>query len=59
MSTENIQSEISFNSATEEAETINIKNNKASFNVSALTKGIYILKIDIDGKTESHQIGVK
>jgi hypothetical protein len=38
---------------------INIKNNKASFNVSTLNKGIYVLQIYIDGKTESHQIGVK
>ena len=38
---------------------INIKNNKASLNVSAFIKGVYILKIYIDGKTESHQIGVK
>lgn len=36
-----------------------IKNNKASFSVNGLLKGIYILKIYIDGQVESHQIAVE
>ena len=38
---------------------VEIKNNQASFSVSGLRKGIYILKIYIDGQVESHQIAVE
>jgi hypothetical protein len=38
---------------------IEIKNNKASFYVNGLIKGIYILKIYLDGQVESHQIAVE
>lgn len=38
---------------------IKIKNKKASFNVNGLNKGVYVLKIYMDDKTESHQIGIK
>lgn len=38
---------------------IKIKNKKASFNVNGLNKGVYVLKIYMDDKIESHQIGVK
>lgn len=38
---------------------IQIKDNRASFFVSGLNKGVYVLKIYINGKLESHQIGVK
>lgn len=38
---------------------IQIKDNRASFFVSGLNKGVYVLKIYINGKIESHQIGVK
>ncbi len=33
-----------------------LKNNTASMDVSGLQKGIYILKITIEGKTEGHQV---
>ena len=36
-----------------------IKNNRASLSVSGLQKGIYILKINIDGKVEDHQVIVE
>ena len=39
--------------------TINMVNNKASFSVSGLTPGIYIVKIFINGIPESHQIAVQ
>ena len=38
---------------------IEIKNNKATFSVIGLNKGIYILKIYLDSKVESHQIIVE
>ena len=38
---------------------VKIINNKASFSVQGLNKGVYILKINIDGNIESHQIIVK
>jgi len=38
---------------------VQIKSDIASISVAGLPKGIYVLKIYIDGKTESHQIGVK
>nr|WP_294774091.1 T9SS type A sorting domain-containing protein [uncultured Flavobacterium sp.] len=37
---------------------IEIQNNRATFSVNGLVKGIYILKIYIDGQVESHQIAV-
>ena len=39
--------------------TVQIKSDIAYISVAGLPKGIYVLKIYIDGKTESHQIGVK
>jgi hypothetical protein len=38
---------------------IKIKNKKASFSVNGLNKGVYVLKIYIDDKIESHQIAVE
>lgn len=38
---------------------VEIKDNQATFSVHRLNKGIYVLKISIDGKEESHQIAVK
>ena len=38
---------------------VEIKNNIASINCNGLTKGIYILKISIDGNVESHQVFVQ
>lgn len=38
---------------------VEIKNNIVSINCSGLTKGIYILKISIDGNVESHQVFVQ
>ena len=38
---------------------VEIKNNIVSINCNGLTKGIYILKISIDGNVESHQVIVK
>lgn len=40
-------------------ESISVINNIASLNVSNYKKGIYVLKIDIDGQTESHQVIIK
>lgn len=37
---------------------IQINNNKATFSVAGLTKGIYVLKIYINDQVESHQIAV-
>lgn len=39
--------------------TIQISSNKATLDVRNLPKGVYILKIDINGQIESHQIAVK
>ncbi|EKT4527276.1 T9SS type A sorting domain-containing protein, partial [Flavobacterium psychrophilum] len=38
---------------------VEINNNKATFSVSGLNKGIYVLKIYINDKVESHQIAVE
>ena len=38
---------------------VEIKENKSSFSVRGLNKGIYVLKISIEGKEESHQIAVE
>ena len=38
---------------------VEIKNNIVSINCNGLTKGIYILKISIDGNIESHQVIVQ
>ena len=38
---------------------VEIIDNKANFSVVGLPKGIYILKINVDGKVESHQIAVE
>ena len=38
---------------------IEINNNKATFSVRGLNKGIYVLKIYINDKVESHQIAVE
>jgi hypothetical protein len=38
---------------------IEIKNNKATFSVSGLIRGVYILKIYINNQVESHQIAVE
>ncbi len=38
---------------------VNIKDNKAIFSVLGLPRGIYVLKIYINDKTESHQIAVE
>ncbi len=37
---------------------ISINNNQATFSVSGLNTGIYVLKIFINGVPESHQIAV-
>ncbi|GEL12080.1 Por secretion system C-terminal sorting domain-containing protein [Flavobacterium glycines] len=42
-----------------EKRAIVIKDNKAQIDSSGLNRGVYVLKIDIDGKVESHQIIVK
>ena len=36
-----------------------IKDNKATFSVNSLTKGVYVVKIKIDDQVESHQIAVE
>ncbi|EOG6908102.1 T9SS type A sorting domain-containing protein [Flavobacterium psychrophilum] len=36
-----------------------MSNNKATFSVRGLNKGIYVLKIHINDKVESHQIAVE
>ena len=38
---------------------VNIKNNQAKVNASNLRKGVYILRIHYDGKTEGHQVIVE
>jgi hypothetical protein len=38
---------------------VEIINNIASINVSGLQKGIYVLKINIDGQIESHQVAIQ
>ncbi|EKT4499887.1 T9SS type A sorting domain-containing protein, partial [Flavobacterium psychrophilum] len=38
---------------------VEISNNKATFSVRGLNKGIYVLKIHINDKVESHQIAVE
>ena len=38
---------------------VEIKNNKATFSVAGLIRGVYILKISINDKVESHQIVVE
>ena len=38
---------------------VEITNNKATFTVRGLNKGIYVLKIYINDKVESHQIAVE
>jgi pimeloyl-ACP methyl ester carboxylesterase len=38
---------------------VQVINNIASIDVSGLPKGIYVLKINIDGVIESHQVGVQ
>jgi hypothetical protein len=42
-----------------EKRSLSIKKNNAQIDVTGLEKGIYILKIDIDGKTENHRVIVK
>lgn len=39
--------------------TVEIVNNIASINVSYLPRGIYVLKINIDGVIESHQVAIE
>jgi hypothetical protein len=43
----------------QEKRSVAVVNNMASINVSHLKKGIYVLKINIDGVTESHQVIVE
>ena len=38
---------------------VEISNNKATFSVKGLNKGIYVLKIYINNQVESHQIAVE
>ncbi len=38
---------------------VSITNNIATFDVIGLPQGIYILKINIDGNIESHQVGIQ
>lgn len=38
---------------------VSVLNNTASINVAALPKGIYVLKIYIDGTVEYHQVAVQ
>lgn len=40
----------------QEKRSVSVVNNTASINVSGLKKGIHVLKINIDGATESHQV---
>jgi hypothetical protein len=42
-----------------EKRSVSVTNNTATVNVSTLPKGIYVLKINIDGVTESHQVVVE
>jgi hypothetical protein len=42
-----------------EKRSVSVVNNTAVINVSSLPKGIYVLKIDIDGVIESHQVIVE
>ena len=43
----------------QEKRSIAVVNNTATINVSHIKKGIYVLKINIDGVTESHQVIVE
>lgn len=43
----------------QEKRSVTVVNNTASINVSSLKSGIYVLKIIIDGVTESHQVVVE
>ena len=38
---------------------VTIKNNVATINATSLPRGIYLLKINIDGVVETHQVGVE
>jgi hypothetical protein len=38
---------------------VDINNNKASIDVSRLNQGVYLLKVNIDGQIETHQVMVK
>jgi pimeloyl-ACP methyl ester carboxylesterase len=42
-----------------EKRSVSVTNNTATVNVSTLPKGIYVLKINIDGVIESHQVVVE
>jgi hypothetical protein len=48
-----------YNMIGEQKSNVEIANNTASINVSNLPKGIYVLKIDIDGNIENHQVVVE
>ncbi|WP_395076615.1 T9SS type A sorting domain-containing protein [Flavobacterium sp.] len=48
-----------YNMMGEKKSHVEIANNIASINVSNLPKGIYVLKINIDGNIESHQVAVE
>ena len=48
-----------FNMMGEVKSNVSISNNIATINVAGLPKGIYILKINIDGSIESHQVAVE
>jgi hypothetical protein len=48
-----------YNMIGEQKSNVEIVNNTASINVSNLPKGIYVLKIDIDGNLENHQVVVE
>ena len=48
-----------FNMMGEVKSNVSINNNIATINVAGLPKGIYVLKINIDGSIESHQVAVE
>lgn len=48
-----------FNMMGEIKSNVSIRDNIATINVASLPKGIYVLKINIDGSIESHQVAVE
>ena len=48
-----------FNMIGEQKGYVKITNNIASINTTSLSKGIYILKINIDDKIENHQVVIE
>ncbi len=48
-----------FNMMGEVKSNVSVRNNIATINVASLPKGIYVLKINIDGIIESHQVAIE